>query len=209
MNDLIREDGYVNMTKLCVLGGKRTNDWFGTVRAKTILDGLSKRLELPVKQIYQTFKGGNKKLEQGTWIHPHLATIIAQWISWEVALDVSEWIEEWKNSDARNNQTYNTSLCAIVPDIHESTEKEIQLRMQKELDAESEVKTGSGYIDLLTDDQVIEIKYGSNWKHAIGQVYVYGSYYPDREKRIHLFGIEPDSEIERICTSLHVEVTYE
>lgn len=45
-----------------------------------------------------------------------------------------------------------------------------------------------GIPDILTESQVIEVKQGKNWKHAIGQVLVYRLYYPEHTARIHLFG---------------------
>jgi len=67
-------------------------------------------------------------------------------------------------------------------------EKTIQLRLQSELGGEIEVKTPAGPIDLLTDNEIIEIKKIKNWKAALGQILIYGDYYPKHQKRIHLFG---------------------
>lgn len=46
----------------------------------------------------------------------------------------------------------------------------------------------AGRIDLLTSTHVIEVKEAANWKHAIGQVLVYSSYFPSRKPMIYLFG---------------------
>ena len=67
-------------------------------------------------------------------------------------------------------------------------EKTIQSRLQSELGGKIEVKTPAGTIDLLTDNKIIEIKMVKSWKAALGQVLIYGEYYPNHLKRIHLFG---------------------
>jgi len=67
-------------------------------------------------------------------------------------------------------------------------EKTIKLRLQSELGGKIEVKTPAGPIDLLTNNEIIEIKKVKNWKAALGQILIYGNYYPNHQKRIHLFG---------------------
>ena len=46
----------------------------------------------------------------------------------------------------------------------------------------------AGRVDVLTDSYVIEVKQARNWKHAIGQVLVYASYYPDKAPVVYLIG---------------------
>lgn len=70
----------------------------------------------------------------------------------------------------------------------QSYEKWHVQKLQESLGGEIEVSTPAGAIDILTTAQLIEVKYVKNWKTAIGQVLVYGAYYPSHEKRIHLFG---------------------
>jgi hypothetical protein len=88
-------------------------------------------------------------------------------------------------------------------------EKQIQIRMNKELGGEMEVKTESGNIDLLTKDEIIEIKLGKNWKSAIGQVLSYSKYYPSHKKRIHLFNIQNCALINDTCKIYEITVSYE
>ena len=73
---------------------------------------------------------------------------------------------------------------------HKKKKKEIQLKLHHDLGGNIEVQTDSGFIDLLTDTEIIEIKNGKKWKQAIGQILIYSSYYPEHTKRIHLFGIK-------------------
>lgn len=88
-------------------------------------------------------------------------------------------------------------------------EKKIQNKLYKELGGEIEVKTENGYIDLLTNSEIIEIKDGKLWKNAIGQILVYSQSYPKHNKRIHLFGIENNENINKICKDYNIKVTYD
>ncbi len=72
-----------------------------------------------------------------------------------------------------------------------------------------EVATKVGFIDLLTNNEIIEIKEGRCWKHAVGQVLMYAVEYPDRKKRIHLFGSIPDDPIEEYCSLYDIAVSYD
>ncbi len=89
-------------------------------------------------------------------------------------------------------------------------EKEIQKRLCKELkNAQIEVKTPNGFIDILTDNEIIEIKNGKNWKDAVGQILIYSTSYPNHIKRIHLFNIKKDKNIEKACEIYNILVTFD
>ena len=92
-------------------------------------------------------------------------------------------------------------------------EKIIQKKLAKTLlNAKLEVSTLAGRIDILTDTQLIEIKDWKRWKEAIGQVFCYGKYYPEHEKRIHFFGYaSPDFIllVESHCQDMGIVLTYE
>jgi len=91
-------------------------------------------------------------------------------------------------------------------------ERNIQLRLQSSLGGKVEVRTLAGNIDLLTSDQIIEVKGVKEWKSALGQIIVYGKYYPSHQKRIHLFGETQTSYLELIrshCSTSNVIVTHQ
>ena len=60
--------------------------------------------------------------------------------------------------------------------------------LAKALGGQREYQVPTGFIDVLTDSQVIEVKHFACWKHAVGQVCMYGLYFPLKQKRVHLFG---------------------
>ncbi|KAA0680361.1 hypothetical protein [Roseomonas genomospecies 6] len=72
-----------------------------------------------------------------------------------------------------------------------------------------EVKCGGGWCDLLTKEEIVEVKAGRFWSHALGQVLCYGTYWPDRHRRIHLFdvGRQHPEEAGRICAAYGVQMS--
>jgi hypothetical protein len=84
--------------------------------------------------------------------------------------------------------------------------------LAKQLNGKREVETLAGNIDILTNSEVIEVKNIKAWKHALGQVIVYGNYYPSHKKRIHLYGETQESFLDTIrfhCKKLNIIVTWE
>lgn len=61
-------------------------------------------------------------------------------------------------------------------------------KLQRQIGGRREIKSSLGYIDLLTKNQVIEVKNAQRWLGALRQVLCYSQDFPELEKRIHLFG---------------------
>lgn len=71
-----------------------------------------------------------------------------------------------------------------------------------------EVETPSGRIDVLTDNEVIEVKNSSLWKNAVGQVLAYAQHFPLHTPRIHLFGKPINlADVKHVCATLGITVT--
>ena len=201
---LSREDGFIDATALCKAGGKKFNDWYRMESTTEYISFIENYTKINKDNLIEIIKNKHNSL-RGTWIHPIIATNVAQWISSEFSFKVSIWIEEWKKN---NRELYMKQLHQIIPDKNILKEKKIQLRLHLELGGEIEVKTESGFIDLLTDDEIIEIKHGKNWKNAVGQILMYSLEYPNHKKRIHLFDIQPDTNINNKCSIYNILVTY-
>ncbi len=93
-----------------------------------------------------------------------------------------------------------------------SPEQRATRRLQSDIGGRREVKTPTGYIDLLTDEEVIEVKQVSDWKSAIGQVLAYAKFYPERRKRVHLFGkANPriTDHVASLCEELGILLTFD
>lgn len=98
--------------------------------------------------------------------------------------------------------------------IQNNVEQRIRDRLQQQLGGLTEITTPVGRIDLLTNTQVIEVKHASDWKAALGQVLTYSGFYPQHQRRIHLFynrgkPLKQIEDIQSICADLDIEVTFE
>ena len=115
-------------------------------------------------------------------------------------------IEEWKE----NKEKYNYELENIKEDNdNDEIEKDIQNRLYKELGGIKEYETKSGKIDLLTNNELIEIKLHDNWKQGLGQLLVYNEYITNHNMRLHLFDGKKTDEIINICNKFNIIVTWE
>jgi hypothetical protein len=207
---LFRSDGYVNATELCRVGGKLMANYNRNGRSSKFAELLANKLGTPQDVLIQTRKGG-LSTEQGTWVHPQIATNIANWISVEFSVNMSQWIEEWKNTSNENKDIYIAELERIVGHVYDQVERDIQKRLQNELGGVIEAESNFGLIDLLTDTELIEIKTFKHWKHGMGQLYAYSKSYPNHKCRLHLFEHEgcTNMDIESVCEELGIVVTYE
>ena len=202
------EDGYINVTKLCQKAGKDINAWKINKSTQLYIKELINELKISEQKLIYSIKGGDIKL-QGTFAHQLLATHIAQWCSAKFAVKIALWIEEWKLQQ-NNKEKYHYELKNLKSDnCNEQIEKKIQSILYEKHGGKIEVETEYGYIDLLTDTEIIEIKNGENWKHGMGQIIVYGEYYPKHQKRLHLFDININNKINEICKKYDIIVTYE
>lgn len=85
-------------------------------------------------------------------------------------------------------------------------------RLALALGGKTEVSTPSGRIDIVTDTEIIEVKAAALWKHALGQIMVYGNHFPYHRQRIHLFGEIDESALTQAredCRKHGVVVTWE
>lgn len=213
---LIREnDGYINATYLCKKGNKKIAHWTCQNKTKLLIKTLSKKLNIDESKLIECQKGGDPKtVKQGSWIHPHLAHNLANWISVEFELEVAIWINEWKALN-NNQKRYFDALKNIKPDrANNCIERDVRDRLAQQLDGFTEVQCKSGHIDILTADELIEVKHINSYKHAIGQVLCY-NYEFHKQMRIHLFHSSQDcvlydeSHINNICAHLNIVVSYE
>jgi hypothetical protein len=204
------KNGFINANKLCELVSKRVDNWLRSSETKNYINLLTKKLNLSREDIIIIKRGGNCK-EQGTWLHDKLALYFCIWCSKSFFIQITDWIDEWRSLNEKNQNKYYLELYNLQPDdnLIYQKEKEIKLKLQKELGGEIEKETESGFIDLLTDTQIIEIKNGINWKYAVGQILMYSIDFPNHQKRIHLFDMDRDIKIEQKCGLYSIVVTYE
>ena len=208
----LREDGYIYATGLCQAVGKKISHWLRLKETIDLTKILSVETGILENKLIEVCKGQHSdRKKQGTWIHRILATNLGQWCSIYFSLQISKWIEEWCVYNKDNEIKYLREIYNIQPDnlINNIKELEIQKKLQQELGGEIEVQTDVGFIDLLTNTEIIEIKNGNNWKHAVGQILMYSLEYPNHIKRIHLFDIYKSKSIEEKCEKYGIKVTYD
>jgi hypothetical protein len=95
---------------------------------------------------------------------------------------------------------------------NQQKEKEIQQKLALSKNAQTEVSTKAGFIDIVAQKEIIEVKNIKDWKHAVGQIIIYGLEYPKKKKRIHLFGkCSEDFKLMVVsyCDQLDISVSFE
>ncbi|CAN0252384.1 unnamed protein product, partial [Ectocarpus sp. 6 AP-2014] len=95
-------------------------------------------------------------------------------------------------------------------------EKSVRDALALIVGGKTEQETPVGFIDVLSDTEVIEVKHYTLWKHGLGQVLSYQRHYPHLAKRLHLFAQigckNTDQYLEKAkstCDSFAVKVTFE
>ncbi|AVT13660.1 KilA-N domain-containing protein [Paracidovorax avenae] len=93
------DDGYINATALCLVAGKR---WHNYVRNETtgqFLRALEGKTRISVSLLIQQLTSAEGV--HCTWVHPKVAIHLAQWLSADFAVQVSEWVYDWMNSGSQ------------------------------------------------------------------------------------------------------------
>jgi hypothetical protein len=104
----VREDGYINATRLCKAGGKRLNNWMRLKETKEMIQKMlhefntshvsqsetkDEFIHSANRELIYIHKGGNKSF-MGTFLHPQLAINLCEWLSVDFRIQVSKWIHE-------------------------------------------------------------------------------------------------------------------
>ena len=69
-----RDDGFINLTQMCIASGKRLDRWKELKATKEYIEAISNILNMKVLESVEGSKGG-------TWGHPSLAINLAGWIN--------------------------------------------------------------------------------------------------------------------------------
>jgi hypothetical protein len=233
---IMKSNAYINATKLCSNGGKQYKNWFNLQGSQKLIKYFQENLvdiKSPVSIVKKVGKGLCKV--NGTYVHPALIPHIATWISPAFsfnkirgtyvyisslispvfAFNVSKIINNWRSLSPLNEMKYWTDMGLAFDETkdlssHCRLEEEYRNKIAEEENGQIEVQTKSGFIDVLTDTKIIEVKTAINWKHAIGQVQCYALEYDDKEMWIYLFNHEDcDKElISSCCNKFNIQVNY-
>ena len=87
-----KSDGYINATQLCKAGDRKFNTYYRRKKTKEFLKVFSIDTQICVDSLIKYNSSYGE--ERSSWVHPHIAINIAQWISAEFDVKVSRWIYE-------------------------------------------------------------------------------------------------------------------
>jgi len=76
ITEMRKSDGYINATKMCQSSGKPSKTWSNFIKVeghKEYISELERVLTIPRTVLVQS-KAGGLSNEQGTWVHPRIAT---------------------------------------------------------------------------------------------------------------------------------------
>lgn len=87
-------DGYVNATAMCKAHGREWRHYRELESSRRFFNALSSASGIPAPNLALTRTGGDSKT-QGTWVHPQIAIHLAQWLSADFAVAVTQWVMDW------------------------------------------------------------------------------------------------------------------
>ncbi|TAK97737.1 MAG: KilA-N domain-containing protein [Rhodospirillaceae bacterium] len=99
-------DGYVSATALCKAAGKLFADYTRLDTTRNFINALSSDMGIPISSLIQQVKGtpGGDASKQGSWVHPKVAIHLAQWLSPDFSVQVTNWIFDWMSGKSRQPQ---------------------------------------------------------------------------------------------------------
>lgn len=86
-------DGYINATALCKVANKRWHNYLRNETSGHFLRALESKTRISVSLLIQEVI--DHQGIKSTWVHPQVAVNLAQWLSAEFAVQVSEWVFDW------------------------------------------------------------------------------------------------------------------
>ena len=93
---MMRENGFINVTKLCKEGGKEFFTWKQNKSSELFLEAVFPDLGIPRSGLLIVINSGNTDtLIRGTYAHPDLVPHIASWVSPSFAVKVSRIVNEY------------------------------------------------------------------------------------------------------------------
>jgi hypothetical protein len=85
------DDGYMDATAMCRANGKKWSHYWANKNTQEFIEALSADAGIPASGLVEVRKGGTVG-DQGTYVHPRVATHLAQWCSPKFAVLVSGWV---------------------------------------------------------------------------------------------------------------------
>lgn len=86
-------DGYINATALCKVAGKRWHNYLREETSGHFLRALEAKTGISRGELIQEVNTNTPS--PSAWVHPKVAIHLAQWLSADFAVQVSEWVYDW------------------------------------------------------------------------------------------------------------------
>jgi hypothetical protein len=117
----IREDGYVNATKLARAGGREWFEYYRSDRCQNLLtllleenNDIPQSDEVRKEHLVHTKTVGPNEL-RGTWVHPHVAADCADWVSASFAVKVCPLVWGWSTGQVTGTQAAAQAAAQVSP----------------------------------------------------------------------------------------------
>ena len=131
-------DGYINATQLCQAAGKRWHNYIRNETTGNFMRALSEKTRISVSLLNQQVT--TSEGVTSTWVHPKVAIHLAQWLSADFAVQVSEWVFDWMNGTKKSAELpyhlrRHMANIASVPPTHFSILQEMTMSLIAPLEA--------------------------------------------------------------------------
>lgn len=140
-------DGYINATKLCELGGKQYKHWSRNDGPQDLIAYFSERLtEVHGEgfEISRVVVGGQISEVRGTYLHYDLIPHVASWVSssfaWKVSKIVNEYLENEKDEKIKSLEKTNYDLMSKMNELMLQTQSMMQQIKTANLKTHQELK---------------------------------------------------------------------
>ncbi len=131
-------DGYLHATDMCKANGKFYANYAENNTTREYLKELSTDIGIPIDLLVEVTRSGKPNL-RGTWVHPHVAIHLAQWLSPKFSVAVSKWVLRFMYGDLslineikQNNEIMKLQLLEKEKLIEEKDRLLIESKSQLE-----------------------------------------------------------------------------
>jgi hypothetical protein len=182
---IMKENCYINATKLCKEYGKELSNWLRNANSKELIEETEKEISvLHIRRTennksFITVKGGNNQNICGTYVHELLIPHIASWISPQFGIKVSkivnnflknEYINSLKQKDEKisslenkldellNNNKHLLEKNDRMEKILEANQIKLDKTFNRLVGAHEEIREINEKLDIATDDRVVKAK---------------------------------------------------
>ena len=101
-------DGYINATQLCDVAAKKWHSYRMLEPTGHFLRALSAKIG--IKELTEELAGQDGRVH--VWVHPQVALHLAQWLSADFAVQVTEWVALWMSGGGRSR---SANTAASLP----------------------------------------------------------------------------------------------